>query len=283
MKRFDPTRPDFSPYGFTCELWTPACMPRPNRHNEIELNLLTDGSLTYLLGGSRTTIQAGRLAVFWAAIPHQIVKFEGHAPYFVVTVPLSEFLQSAHEVHFVNRILRGELLVEPVADECDALKFKQWERELRERELAYESAARQEVQGRLMRLARRSRNRRTDSRPAANLSRADQIACYIARNYQKPLTAQSIAEAVGVHSNYAMNLFRQTFGTTMTSFITEHRISHAQRLLVTKDDSILGIAMTAGFQSLSRFNEAFKEVCGCSPREYRKAHRTEFEKHKRRE
>jgi AraC-like DNA-binding protein len=247
-------------------------MPRPNRHNEIELNLLTDGSLTYLLGGGSTTIQAGRLAIFWAAIPHQIVGFEGDAPYFVVTLPLSEFLQTTHEVLFVNRILRGELVLDPVSDECDALKFRQWEWELREREPANEAAARLEVQARLMRLARRLGNRSANSRPAANLSRADQIACYIASHYHEPLTAQSIAAAVGVHPNYAMSLFRETFGTTMTAFITEHRISHAQRLLVTTDDTILSVAMSAGFQSLSRFNEAFKAVCGCSPREYRKAY-----------
>ncbi len=249
-------------------------MPRPNRHNEIELNLLTDGSLTYLLGRGRTTIQAGRLAVFWAAIPHQIVNFEGHAPYFVVTVPLSEFLQSAHEVLFVNRILRGELLVEPVTDECDALKFQQWERELREEAPTNEAAVRLEVQARLMRLARRLGNRRVGYRAAANLPRADQIACYIARNYHEPITARSIAVALGVHPNYAMNLFRQTFGTTMISFITEHRISHAQRMLVTTDDTILNIALASGFQSLSRFNEAFKATCRCSPREYRKTHHT---------
>lgn len=252
-------------------------MPRPNRHNEIELNLLTNGSLTYLLGGDRTTIQAGRLAIFWAAIPHQIVGFEGEAPYFVLTLPLSEFLQAAHEVVFVNRILRGELVLDPIGDECDTLKFQQWERELRERDSALEAAARLEVQARLLRLAGRLGNRPARTRPAANLSRADQIACHIARNYQKPLTTQSISEAIGVHPNYAMNLFRQTFGTTMTAFITEHRISHAQRLLATKDDSILRIAMAAGFQSLSRFNEAFKSACGCSPRDYRKAHRAGFE------
>ena len=39
-------------------------MPRPDRHNEIEINLLTSGSLSYLLGGRRTTIEADRLAVF---------------------------------------------------------------------------------------------------------------------------------------------------------------------------------------------------------------------------
>lgn len=254
-------------------------MPRPNRHNEIELNLLTDGSLTYLLGGGRTTIPAGRLAVFWAAIPHQIVHFEGDVPYFVVTVPLNEFLQSSHDVHFVNRILRGELLVEPANDGCDAHKFRQWECELREQNPVNDAAARLEVQGRLMRFAQRVANRPTIHRRSAKLSRADQIACYIARNYHKPLTAQSIAAAVGVNPNYAMNLFRQTFNTTITSFINGHRISHAQRLLVTMDDSILNVSMAAGFQSLSRFNEAFKTTCGCSPREYRNTHRAGLSNH----
>ena len=105
------------------------------------------------------------------------------------------------------------------------------------------------------------------------LSRADQLACYIARNYHEPLTAEMIAKANGLHPNYAMNLFRRAFGTTMTTFITQHRISHAQRLLVTTGDSILNIALAAGFQSLSRFNEAFKSICGCPPRDYRHVHR----------
>jgi len=85
-----------------------------------------------------------------------------------------------------------------------------------------------------------------------------------------------IAQANKLHPNYAMNLFRRAFGTTMTSFITQHRISHAQRLLLTSDESILSVAMAAGFQSLSRFNEAFKAACGCSPRDYRKAHKTGY-------
>ncbi len=171
-------------------------MTRPDRHNEIEMNLLASGSLTYLLGGHRTTLEPGKLAIFWAAIPHQIVEIEGETPYFVTTVPLSEFLRAGFDLSFVNRVLQGELI-----------------------------------------------------------------------------TSQSIAEAMGVQANYAMNLFRKTFGTTMTGFIIQHRISHAQRLLVTTDEAILNIALYAGFQSLSRFNEAFKAACGCAPREFRKTHR----------
>ncbi len=247
-------------------------MHRPDRHNEIELNLLLNGSLTYLLGGRRTKVEAGKLALFWAAIPHQVVEFEGEVPYFVVTVPLIEFLRMGLNSNVVNRILIGELLTDSSGFELDQLKFRQWEQELQENDTAAKRASYLEVQARLLRFSRGA-STTPEHASALQLSRADELACYIAQNYHLELTSQSIADVIGVHPNYAMNLFRETFGTTMTTFVTQHRISHAQRLLVTTDDAILNIALDSGFQSLSRFNEAFKAICRCSPREYRKSHR----------
>lgn len=57
MPQFDQKRRDFAPYGFTCERWLPTLMPRSDRHNEIELNLLEQGALTYLLGGATLPFQ----------------------------------------------------------------------------------------------------------------------------------------------------------------------------------------------------------------------------------
>ncbi len=230
------------------------------------------GSLTYLLGGHRTTIEAGTLGIFWAAIPHQIVDFEGESPYFVVTLPLSEFLRAGIDQNVANRILQGELLIDAVRDEADEIAFPRWEQELRSEVSNLERAGQLEVRARLLRFAHRVSDGPT-ARSVSMLSRVDQLACYIARNYQQALTSQSIADANGLHPNYAMNLFRKTYGKTMTTFIIQHRISHAQRLLVTTDDAVLNVALDSGFQSLSRFNEAFKSACGCSPRDYRKAHR----------
>ena len=78
---------------------------------------------------------------------------------------------------------------------------------------------------------------------------------------------------VGLHPNYAMALFRGTFGATLVKYITQLRLSHAQRLLVTTGDLILNIALTSGLGSLSRFNEAFRQAFSCTPREYRRLHR----------
>jgi AraC-like DNA-binding protein len=69
-----------------------------------------------------------------------------------------------------------------------------------------------------------------------------------------------------------MSLFKKAFGTTLIDYLTHHRISHAQRLLATTDAKIVEIAFSSGFNSISRFNEAFRRACNCTPREYRRQH-----------
>jgi len=270
--QFDPARAPFSPYGFSCQIWQPTLMPKPDRHNEIEFNFLRSGSVTYLMGGQRTTIRAGRIGLFWAAIPHQIVAWEGEEPYFVVTLPLAWFLSSGVSAAFAKMVLKGGLVIDAAPLTTDAEQFQRWETDLKAKDEVFERAALLELQARLLRLACHQGRAPRSKRPSPNLSRADQLACYIAQNYHQPLNADDIARACGLHPNYAMNLFRQAFGTTLTDFIVQHRLSHAQRLLVTTDDPITDIAFASGFQSLSRFNEAFKRACECSPREYRRRH-----------
>jgi len=257
-------------------------MPRPDRHNEVEVNFLPSGSLTYLLGGTRITVEAGRLTLFWAAIPHQIVEWETTKPYYVATLPLAWFLKCGFPEHFAQPILAGQIVFDPQTAPGDSAKFRQWVKDLRCRTPGNEQAAQLEIQARLLRLALTLPTRQSDAAhppqaalPAGcQLSRADQLACYIARHYHEPMTASQIASAAGLHPNYAMMLFRKAFGATITDFLTRHRISHAQRLLVTTDDPVIQIAASSGFQSLSRFNEAFKLACGCPPRSFRNAHRS---------
>ncbi|MCB1209814.1 MAG: helix-turn-helix domain-containing protein [Verrucomicrobiales bacterium] len=268
--QFNPARDPFSPYGFSCQMWQPTLMPRPDRHNELEINFLLSGSVTYLMGGRRTTIRGGCIALFWAAIPHQIVDWEGEEPYFVVTLPLGWFLATGVSTAFAQAVLEGELVMDARPMATDKALFEQWEADLRAKDEVRERAALLEIQARLLRLAEAQPKATKSRRISPHLSRADQLACHIAQNYYKPLTAEGIAKASGLHPNYAMNLFRQAFGTTMNDFITQHRLSHAQRLLLTTDGTVAEIAFDSGFQSLSRFNEAFKKSCGTSPRDYRK-------------
>jgi AraC family transcriptional regulator, melibiose operon regulatory protein len=99
------------------------------------------------------------------------------------------------------------------------------------------------------------------------------MATFIARHYMDAIGLAEVAREVELHPDYAASLFRKGFGVTPTRFILQHRVSHAQRMLVTSEAKVLEVAMESGFGSLSRFNAAFRQLCGCSPREYRAIHR----------
>jgi AraC-like DNA-binding protein len=262
----------------------PTLMPRPDRHNEVELNLLKHGSLTYLLGGRKVTIQAGRLAVFWAAIPHQIIGASGHGEYFVATLPLAWFLDWGLPDRLVQPILHAQIVSNPSGSTSaqDAGQFKQWVEDLQHSREDKRRAVLLELEARLLRLAMSlppyeppPHARRGKLKPVerTGLSKAEQMACFIAQHYTEPLGVADISDSARLHPNYAMSLFKRVFATTLNDYLTQHRISHAQRLLATTDQKVLAIALDSGFGSVSRFNAAFKQACGCSPRDYRAEHR----------
>lgn len=283
MIQFDPTRPDFTPYGFTCVRWKPSPMRRPDHHNEIELNMLYSGWVTYLLGGQKVRFEAGHLSLFWAAIPHQIIDYGRNTEYFVATIPLSWFLQCELPQRLTQPLMRGEVFTEQGEERAtiDIALFKQWEADLERESEAAREIVMLEMEARLRRLAaslpspaNREKRRQHLSLQAGSLNKVEQMACLVAQRYTEPLTVAGVSKSVGLHPNYAMGLFKKTFGTTLIDYLTSHRISHAQRLLATTDEKIVDIAFSSGFNSISRFNEAFRRACGCTPREYRVEHET---------
>jgi len=283
MVQFDPNRPDFTPYGFTCVRWVPSPMRRPDHHNEIEVNMLHSGWVTYLLGGRKVRIEAGHLSAFWAAIPHQIIDFGRGTEYFVATIPLSWFLQCQLPERMTQQLMRGEVLSEtaPVRAGLDSSLFAQWETDLAAGREDARNIVMLEMEARLRRLAltlpsptAQKRHNQRLALQVGGLNKVEQMACLIARRYTEPLTVAEISEEVKLHPNYAMNLFKKAFGTTLIDYLTHHRVSHAQRLLATTDEKIVDIAFSSGFNSISRFNEAFRRACGCTPRAYRTEHET---------
>ena len=259
-------------------------MVRPDHHNEIEFNLLKSKSVTYLLGGSKVRVEANRLSVFWAAIPHQIIEYDTDEPYYAATIPLSEILQGNFPKAFVQTLLRGVLhrdLTNEVQDgQKDLDLFAQWEKDLRNPDPETEEIVTMEMRARLKRLAKHliSRGAKSIQNAGPNdpiylqegsMTKAEQMACLIARDFTQPLSVEQLAQTVGLHPNYAMQIFKKAIGSTVTQYLTIHRLSHAQRLLATTQLQIIDVAFQSGFNSLSRFNEAFRKAFGCSPRDYR--------------
>lgn len=258
-------------------------MRRPDRHNELEINLLRSGTLTYLLGGRRVTVEPGRLTVFWALEPHQIIHFEGEGFYYVATVPFPRFLQWQMPPAFLNQIMAGAVLKETNGDAArlDEAVFDRWLRDVGSNSREVVDVMMLEMEARLRRLAL-SYDTACDrdveaaaegaSRADRSTSKVEQMAVFVAAHYREPILVREIGEAVGLHPDYAGVLFRETFGVTLSEYLVEHRIAHAQRMLATTSEKVTCIAYASGFGSISRFNAAFKAASGCTPTEYRRRH-----------
>lgn len=270
---FDEKRSEFKPYGLTCELWMPDLMRKPDRHNEIELNYFTSGSITYLFQGTKITIPEKYLSLFWGLVPHQIIDFSGSAPYYVCTIPLTLFLEWKLPSVFIDRILKGEVVTENSGAHSayDEFLLKNWLHDLSENKDP--KATLYEMHARLLRLSSRVIPSKQNDRlqiHSGEISKVEQMALYIAQNYMYPLKVADIGREVGLHPDYANVLFKKAFDTTINDYIIQDRILHAQRKLITSDKKIADIAFECGFSSINRFNAAFRKINKCTPREFKK-------------
>lgn len=281
MAVFDPSRLDLAPYGFSCVRWVPSVMRRPDRHNEIELNFLTKGWITYLFGGRIVRIEPHRLTAFWAAVPHQIVDHGNQGDYFVITLPLSWFLSLRLADSFVQTLMHGQMATAPAQprSELAQSRLATWEEDFNSTDAHDHRAALLEIEAMVRRLSlscqppsavNGSTPRRAGVIPDGALAKAGQIAQLVANRYAEPVDAVELSRQVDLVPKRAMKLFRMVFGNSVSGFLAEYRIAQAQRLLVTTSTRIVDVSEATGFGSLSRFNRAFLRICGCPPREYRK-------------
>jgi AraC-like DNA-binding protein len=279
LRIFDNSRPEFKPYGFTVEKWMPRLMPRPDRHNEIEINLLTSGTITYLINDRKITVTSKRLVVFWALIPHQIIQFDKEAPYYVCTIPFAQFMSWKLPSAFIEHVLRGDVVTAATTKDYDYDEYlmEVWLQDISKGDVKRIEVSTKEICARLHRFALDSSPVEWDGKKEgkhefSHLDVVERMIIFIARNYKRSIKNEDIGKAVGLHPDYANTIFRKSFGMTLNQYLLQQRILFAQRQLSVSNDGITEIAYEAGFNSLSRFNAAFREKCNCSPREYRKRH-----------
>ena len=254
-------------------------MPHSHRHNDLELNLVERGVMHYVFGGQRLTVVAGQLVLFWAAVPHQLIEIEPDGFTRWMTLPLSWFVKQDFPATLATPILNGTPVM-AAAQPADSLLLQQWTADLpgifdespigdapigdeTQRIVLLELAAR------LRRFARQLHDPQVSPWPAKSPHKGEAMAHWVAAHFTEEIHIEQIARAVNLHPNYAMNLFRKTFGVSLVDYVTQHRVAHAQQLLITTELGVLDIAMRAGFGSSSQFYTAFKRICGVSPRRYR--------------
>ncbi|TFH22129.1 MAG: DNA-3-methyladenine glycosylase 2 family protein [Myxococcales bacterium] len=81
-----------------------------------------------------------------------------------------------------------------------------------------------------------------------------------------------LAERLGVGERHLRRLFNEHLGATPVAVAQTRRLHFAKKLLDETDLPMTRIALDSGYSSLRRFNTAFRDTYGVSPRELRRRH-----------
>ncbi len=252
----------------------PSLMEHSHRHNDLELNFVVRGSMSYVFGGQRLVVSAGQLVLFWAAMPHQLIELMPDSFVHWVTLPLGWFVKQDFPATLAAPILNGVPILAD-AQPSDTTLLKQWDDDLpnifdtRPIDDETNRIVLLELEARLRRFGQQQLLQPAPRPPTKSVHKGEAMARWVAAHFAEEIQIGHIARAVNLHPNYAMSLFRKTFGVSLVDYVTQHRVAHAQQLLISTDLSVLDVAMRAGFGSSSQFYAAFKRICGVSPRRYR--------------
>lgn len=88
-------------------------------------------------------------------------------------------------------------------------------------------------------------------------------------NYDQPLTLPDIAKAVHLSVSRLAHLFREQMGVTVVDYLTNIRINHAKRMLLTTDSNCTRICYEVGYNNQSYFTRVFKQITGLTPLQFR--------------
>lgn len=280
-RRFYATTKAFGRFGI--RWFMPQLMPAEHWHGHIEFNWLTEGSMGYLFDGRPVRVPPRRLAMFWAGIPHRTVSIDrgrgGGARQCNIYLPLDTFLHMPNLGRLTETMIGGGVIMLP-EDAVDNALLERWYRDYRSGDVERADILKSEIASMLRRtmlvgwevlLPPWIETQEPVAGTASPLGYVVAMVRYIHENLAEPITSKDIARVVGLHPNYALNLFTRVMRVPVRRFVIRMRLIRARALLFEGNLSIANAAFQSGFTSLSQFYAHFRAAYGMTPLEMRRS------------
>ena len=119
------------------------------------------------------------------------------------------------------------------------------------------------------------RGKKSKNDPCVRISRQDidalnNVASYINDHFNSDLPLDMLARIACMGTTKLKNSFKHIYSCTISEYIRQRRMSHAEMLLTSTDLAIEQVALAVGYSNAGRFASNFKNNTGLFPSEYRK-------------
>lgn len=108
------------------------------------------------------------------------------------------------------------------------------------------------------------------SRNKDNYQAVRAAAEYIKGHFKEKISVTDVGRSVHLSGSYLSHIFSETFGRTLTEYLTDVRVEYAKKLLAKPELSISEVAYESGFEDVSYFSRVFKKAEGITPRDFKK-------------
>lgn len=118
-------------------------------------------------------------------------------------------------------------------------------------------------------------NKQQPPLPSIKLSKADLLAlnngtAYINDHFNCDLSVDQLCRITCMGRTKLKLAFKAVYGMSITEYIQQRRLSHAETLLAITDFTIEQVSAAVGYSNAGRFANMFKKSTGVYPAEYRK-------------
>ena len=102
-----------------------------------------------------------------------------------------------------------------------------------------------------------------------NSRRIEKVMEFIHTSFSKQISLGEAAKIASMTESAFSRFFKLRTGMTFIDCLTEVRLGHASRMLISTTKTIAEIAYSCGFNNISNFNRIFRKKKSCTPRELR--------------
>jgi AraC-like DNA-binding protein len=245
-------------------------MSSPHRHDEVELNLVTDGAAAYLLGSRRYTLRSNTLVWLFPRQDHLLLDMSPGFHYW-----LGVFRPEMVRRVCVSDSARGLLADDPPGNFCRNLRDTDATRLAQLFSLVSETsdvlARRSGLDFAL--LAAWETFCSADETPVARgIHPAVQAVARMIRDEDPALGLSEMAKRVFLSPAYLSALFAEETGVTISELRNRHRMRRFLKSYEAEPhENLLTLAISAGFGSYSQFHRVFTSQMGYPPSKGRRS------------
>ncbi len=254
-------------------------------HNDIEIGLILNGSISINQGGEKSLLKEGDLFLLNSNDIHSFEKTNEQN--LILAIQISPRLTHRYHSALSNTHFDITLLNEHLKDE-QSLLFRSLLLEFTysyyQKSNFYELRCMTLLHMLLYQLhlncPHHSINDKALSTKAAQSRRLNRLIQTIDENYNQSISLLDLATQEGLSVTYVSHFIKDNLGISFQTYLNNLRFEHASFLLLNSDLSILTICIETGISSSRYLNKMFLDRYQCTAREFKKSEkRQKKEKH----